>query len=172
MFTSACNSPCHVVYSDTINPGEAIFGDVIVQLAHSLTLSTLSSPDAVTTILDLRGAVSETPDSSPLLCCVWISKTTTPSTFSISCAGEHLKRHLAEGHSPIVTIFNDPGDLALGVDAASYLIVLKQVDLANMRCVPVNFSTIQKSRIRARTGVVGQTVQDGSQPNPSLVSAI
>jgi hypothetical protein len=123
-------------------------GTLLVQVARNA--SNHSNQAAGATIVDLSGLFLEAPD--PCIYTLWVSRVSTPSLFSITCACEHLRRHLIARERVVVTLFNDLGDEGDGEgegEAGTYLVVLKEVD-GKQQCIPVNFSGKEKGAMKQR----------------------
>ena len=125
------------------------FGTLLVQRARQLSTKLGDTPGAI--IADLSSFFPK--DKEPAIYTIWVSQVSTPSQFSITCASEHLRRHLVARDQAVVTLFNDlggqgeEGSEGGDCDAGTYLVVLKRVD-AQQRCVPVNFSAKEKGAIK------------------------
>ncbi len=137
--------PCKILYSsDSPSSTSTPFGTLLVQRARHVSSKPDETPGAI--LADLSSFFPA--DKEPAIYTIWVSRVSTPSQFSITCASEHMRRHLVARDQAVVTLFNDlGGEGEESSEAGTYLVVLKRVD-AQQRCVPVNFSAKEKGAIK------------------------
>jgi hypothetical protein len=149
----AHEKPCTIIHPPPPPHGTTIQLDALyTSLAHQAARNPDHAPG--TTIVDCSSLVA--PETQkPALYCVWVTRISTPGIFSITCVGEHLRKHFVAGDNVIMSIFNDYGISGVGgeedVVAGTYMIVFKRIEVEKMRCVPVNFSTMEKKAIKEYT---------------------
>ncbi|PVH94425.1 hypothetical protein DM02DRAFT_191429, partial [Periconia macrospinosa] len=81
---------------------------------------------------------------------IWITRVSTPGLFSVTCVCEHIRKQMIENGKVIMPIFNETGGYGKAGEAlaaGTYMVVLKRIDTAKLRCVPVSFSTMEKKAI-------------------------
>jgi len=145
----AHQKPCTIIHPPPHPDRSTIQLDTLYSsLAHRAAITPDHAPG--TTIVDCSSLVAPSTEK-PALYCVWVTRVSTPGTFSITCVGEHLRKHFVEDEKVIMSIFNDSGidgDGEEDVGAGTYMVVFKKIDVEKIRCVPVSFSTLEKKAVK------------------------
>jgi hypothetical protein len=121
--------------------------DALLQRLSSQTTDNLvSAPGCM--IVDCSSLIPNVP--KPTLYSIWVTPVSTPSVFSLTCVGEHIRNQLIKQDKVVMSIFNDTGgygNAGEALAAGTYMVVLKRVDVEKLRCVPVSFSSKEKNAI-------------------------
>lgn len=144
----AHEKPCAILHSALpISCTIVQLDNLLEQLARHIAEYPSDAPG--TTIVDCSSLI---PEASGLaLYSLWVTRVSTPSVFSLTCVGEHLRKQFIENGKLIMSIFNDAGRDSEGEEGGgpgTYMVVFKRIDALKQRCVPVNFSTREKEAIK------------------------
>jgi hypothetical protein len=144
----AHEKPCIIIHPTSPIHCTTLQLDALLQQLCSQTFENLAEPPGCT-IVDCSSLVPNAP--TPALYSMWVTPVSTPSVFSLTCVGEHIRNQLVEQNKVVMSIFNDTGgygNAGEALAAATYMVVFKWIDLEQLRCVPVNFSSREKNAIK------------------------
>ena len=140
---------CPVIHHTSSIHGTALQLDNLLEhLARQADSNPLEASGAA--IVDCSNLIPIAP--VPALCSLWVTRVSTPSVFSLTCVGEHIRNQLREKRGKIViSIFNDTGGYGKfgeALAAGTYMVVFKKIDIEKLQCVPINFSAREKKAMK------------------------
>jgi hypothetical protein len=144
----AHEKPCIIVHPTSPIQCTTLQLDALLQRHCNQAAANLPEPTGCM-IVDCSSLAPNAP--TPVLYSMWITPVSTPSVFSLTCVGEHIRKQLVQQSKVVMSMFNDTGGYGKAGEAlaaGTYMVVFKQIDLDHLRCVPVNFSSKEKDAIK------------------------
>jgi hypothetical protein len=153
----AHEKPCTIIHPKSALHYSTLQLDVLLQRLSVRAADNPTDPPGCT-IIDCSSLL---PDCSPpALYAIWVTPVKTPSVFSLTCVGEHIRKQLVEHGKVVMSIFNDTGgygESGEALAAGTYIVMLKRIDVDKLRCVPVNLSSGEKTAVREYVAQYGST---------------
>jgi hypothetical protein len=144
----AHEKPCTILHLTSPVSSTTMQLDALLQRLSNVASKCSTEPTGCT-IVDCSSLISNTPP--PALYAMWVTPVSTPSVFSLTCVGEHIRQQLIENGKVVLSIFNDTGgygEAGEALAAGTYMVVFKRIDNEKLRCVPLNFSSKEKNAIK------------------------
>jgi hypothetical protein len=148
MDNRAHEKPCILIHPTSPIQCTTLQLDALLQRLSGQAAANLTEP-AGCAIVDCSSLIPNAP--TPALYSMWVTPVGTPSVFSLTCVGEHIRNQLVDESKVVMSIFNDTGGYGKSGEAlaaGTYMVVFKRIDLEKLRCVPVNFSSKEKNIVR------------------------
>jgi hypothetical protein len=139
---------CTIIHPTSALQDTTLQLDALLQRLSSQAADNPTNPPGCT-IVDCSSLLPDCPP--PALYAVWVTPVKTPSVFSLTCVGEHIRKQLLEHGKVVMSIFNDTGgygESGEALAAGTYMVVFKRIDIEKLRCVPVSLSSGEKSAVR------------------------